>query len=239
MPVPTVCYNIVRGKVMRVTSLDECGAIYVGSPPACEVVVTDGLISAGLTSEIETGEEIRDRNWAGVMCVTDKQPDELIRVTAEITFCQVDPSLVSLMTGSAVELDDDNNVVGFRAETGPITAKLAMELWSGTSPVNCGPGAEQSYGYTLLPFLTGGNVGDITIENGRADFVVTGLFTQNGGSWGVGPYDVVTVGGNPSPLEVAMSTTQPYLMRLTDVAPPEAACECLSLEEAGGTRPTS
>ena len=38
MPVPTQCFNIVRGKVLRVTVLDECGAILPAAPPpTCEV----------------------------------------------------------------------------------------------------------------------------------------------------------------------------------------------------------
>jgi hypothetical protein len=241
MPVATQCFNIVRGKVMRVTALDECCSIHVGSPPACEVAVSDGLISVAMTAEIEAGEEIRDRNWAGALCVVDRSPDEFVRWTLEFTFCQVDPSMVTLLTGAPVELGGVGGLeaVGFRSRQGRIETKAAVELWSGTSPVECGPGETPSYGYTLLPCVVGGAIGDLTIENGRADFTVSGAFTQGGGGWGVGPYDVISTGGLPSPLADPMQTDEHHLLRLTDVAPPEAACECLSLEEAGGTRPTS
>lgn len=239
MPVPTKCFNIVRGKVLRATALDECGQIYVGSPPAAEVVVSDGVISVALTAEIEEGDEIRDRNWNGRMCVSDKAPNEFVRWTVEATFCNVDANLVSLMTGLPVELDDESEVVGFRTRSGVIESKLALEMWSGVTPVDCGPGATVTYGYTLLPFLTGGTMGDLTVENGRADFVVNGAYTQDGAGWGVGPYDVVLAGGVPAPLAVPIQTTEHHLLRLTNVPPPDAACEALTLEEAGGTRPVS
>jgi len=238
MSVPTNCFNIVRGKVMRVTALDECGAVIVGSPPAVEVAVTDGLISAALTAEVEEGEEIRDRNWSGALCVVDRSPDEFVRWTVEITFCNVDPTVISLLTGNPTELDDGMNVVGFRSRAGTIETKVAIELWSGVSPQDCGSGA-QSYGYTLLPYLTGGRLGDLTIANGRADFVVSGMFTQSGSGWGVGPYDVITSAGLPAPLDVGIQPDEHHLLRLTDVAPPSPACEGMTLEEAGGTRPTS
>lgn len=239
MAVPAQCFNIVRGKVMRVTSLDECCSIHQGSPPACEVAVTDGLISAALTAEVEEGEEIRDRNWTGALCVVDRSPDEFVRWGVEITFCGVDPAIITLLTGNPVELDDAGDLVGFRTAQGTLNNRIAVELWSGISPTDCGPEAVPKFGYTLLPCLVGGRMGDLTIENARADFVVSGMFTQSGSGWASGPYDVVTVSGVPAPLEVPIQAGEHHLLRLTDVPPPAADCGCMTLEEAGGTRPVS
>jgi hypothetical protein len=239
MPVPSQCFNIVRGKVLRATALDDCCSINVDSPPACEVVVSDGLISVALTAEIEAGETIRDRNWAGALCAVDRSPDQFLYWNVEITFCSVDPALISLLTGNPLEIDDEGDLVGFRTAEGGSTNNVAIEMWSGTTPTNCGPGEAATYGYTLLPCLSGGRMGDFTLENGRADFIVSGAFTKSGEGWGSGPYDVITDGGVAAPLETAIQSGEHHLLRRTDVAPPSADCTCYTLEEAGGTRPTS
>lgn len=238
MPVPSQCFNVVRGKVLRATALDDCCSVAVDSPPACEVVVTDGLISVALTAEVEAGETIRDRNWAGNLCVVDRSPDQFLYWNVEITFCQVDPALISLLTGLPLELDDGGDAVGFRTREGGSLNNVALEMWSGTTPTDCA-GAGATYGYTLLPCVSGGRMGDFTLENGRADFVVSGAFTKSGEGWGVGPYDVIDVAGNPSPLQTAIQSGEHHMLRRTTVAPPAADCTCYSLEEAGGTRPTS
>lgn len=238
MAVPSQCFNVVRGKVLRATALDDCCSVAVDSPPACEVVVTDGLISVALTAEIEAGETIRDRNWAGNLCVVDRSPDQFLYWNVEITFCSVDPALISLLTGLPLELDDGGDAVGFRTREGGTTNNVAIEMWSGTTPTDCA-GAGATYGYTLLPCVSGSRMGDFTIENGRADFVVSGGYTKSGEGWGVGPYDAIDVGGTPSPLETAIQQGEHHLLRRTTVAPPASDCTCSSIEEAGGTRPTS
>jgi hypothetical protein len=226
-------FSIVRGKVLRATALTDLGAIYaLADAPTCEVVVTDGVISAALSAEIEGGEDIRDRNWNGAICVADRSPDQFVRFTVELTFCNVDPALHGLLTGSAVELDADSEIVGFRTAEGTLETNVGLEMWSGVA------GVTGVYGYTLLPWVSGGHVGDMTLQNGRADFVVTGSYTRSGAQWGVGPYDVVKDGLDAdSPLAVAMQDDEHHLLRYTAVAPPANAESCMTLEEAGGTRP--
>jgi hypothetical protein len=250
MSVPTKCFNIVRGRTIRVTSLDECCAVWPDelTAPEAEVAVTDGLISVALTAQIETGEEINDRNWSGALCLTDRSPDEFVRWNLEVTFCNVDPSVISIMSGAPVELDNSTppNVVGFRTREGAVSSRFALEAWTGVSAAaaDCGPGVDPSYGYTLLPCVIAGRMGDLTLENGRADFVITGAFTQSGAGWGAGPYDVVMAGAAPgaaAPLPVPMASGEHHLLRLTTVPPPEPPdpCEAMTLEEAGGTRPVT
>jgi hypothetical protein len=201
------------------------------------VVVTRGVISVALTAEVEAGETIRDRNWAGELCVVDRSPDQFLFWNVEMTFCDVNPALIALLTGNPVELDSGGDIVGFRTTEGGLTGNVALELWSGINPTNCAPGAAASYGYTLLPCLSGGRMGDFTLENGRADLVISGAFTKSGEGWGEGPYDVV---GDPAgPLETAIQQGEHHLLRRTEVAPPEDECTGFTLEEAGGTRPTS
>jgi hypothetical protein len=200
------------------------------------VIVTDGLISVAMTAEIEAGETIRDRNWAGALCAVDRTPDEFLYWNLELTFCNVNPSLVSLLTGSPQEMDG-TDVVGFRTKEGAVVQNVAIEMWTGTTPVVCAPGEDPVVGYTLLPCVTAGRIGDMTLQNGRADFVVSGAYTKSGQGWGEGPYDVIDVAGVPSPLAVPMAEGEHHLLRTTTVPPPAADCDCQTLTEAGGTRP--
>lgn len=237
MSVPSSCFNIVRGRVLRATLLDDCCSVTPDSPPAYEVVVTKGVISVALTAEVEAGESIRDRNWAGELCVVDRSPDQFLFWNVELTFCDVNPALIALLTGNPVELDSSGDIVGFRTTEGGLTGNVALELWSGISPANCAPGQAASYGYTLLPCVSGGRMGDFTLENGRADLVISGAFTKSGEGWGSGPYDVVSVADVPSPLETAIQSGEHHLLRRVDVAPPADECTGFTVEEAGGTRP--
>lgn len=211
---PTVCYTTVRGKALRVTELDECGA------PDALFVASDGFISVTLSAELETGDEFIQKNANGALCVNERSPDELKRLTVEVDWCQVDPDVINLITGFPVEVDEDMDNVGFRVETGPNENKWALEVWTGLSGNQCGPDG-QCFGYLLVPFVAGATFGDIVVENAAATFQTTG-YTERFSQWDVGPYDVV---GDPAgPLDDAIADNQIALLRQTCVAPPEVSC---------------
>lgn len=210
---PTQCYTTVRGKAVRVTQLDECGAV------ADLFVVSDGFISVTLTAEIESGDEFIQKNANGALCVNERSPDELKRLNVNVDWCQVDPDIISLITGFPVELDG-TDAVGFRVETGQNNEKWALEVWTGLSGDQC---AEEGacFGYILVPFVAGAQFGDIVVENAAATFTTTG-YTEANSQWGLGPWDVI---GDPAaPLDVAIAANQIALLRKTCVAPPTAVC---------------
>jgi hypothetical protein len=239
MPTAYTRIPVVKGKTLRVTALDECGDLYaLADAPTCEAVVSGGVVSLAVTHEYETGTDIRDKNWNDEICVEERTADQLIRVMVTATFCQVDPVMASIIAGLPTELDVGGQIVGFRQKTGLLESSFALEAWTG-SPAACGV-SDRPYGYMLFPWVTGGRVGDITIQNGRADFVLQNAYTRGDGGWASGPYDVVVTnetGPVLGPLPVAMGGDEPYLFRETRVAPPSDAASCLTLEEAGGTRP--
>jgi hypothetical protein len=210
----TQCFSVVRGKRVRVTELDTCGTPVTGSSFA----VSEGFISVALTSELEDGDEYIQKNADGKLCINERAPDSLKRLNVTIDWCNVDPDIISLITGYPQELDG-SDAVGFRIQEGEADTNWALEVWTGLSNQNCDDGVQ--YGYLLLPFLTGATLGDITIENAAATFQTTG-YTQGNSAWGVGPYDVI---GSPAgPLDVAIDPVDHALIRLTDVAPPAAVC---------------
>lgn len=221
----TTCFKIVRGKRARITRLDECGnPPDYGTPNSA--VVTDGFISVGLTSVVETGDEITQKNANGDLCVNDKSRDQFKRWDLAISFCEVNPSLAEMVSNAILEEDWNGDVVGIRVPEGAALESFGLELWTGVPGSDCVPGEPTVYGYMLLPFVIPGVLGNMTVQNGVTTFDVRG-HTRGSGGWGVGPYDVVSTdgAGGSGPLAVPMGSDEHHLLRTTTIAPPAAACE--------------
>lgn len=224
------CFPLVGGRVMRATRLDACGAIDYGE---CSKVTSEGFVSVATTTVMDEPDVIELRNANGKMCVRLRPSPRVAAFDVEITFCQVDPDLYAMLTGQTVVLDDDGNAVGFRVNSAvdPDASGWALEVWSNVPNEVCDPVLGQAYGYVLYPFLKGGTFGDYTIENDAVTFTITGAQTKVGSQWGVGPYDVVTAAGLPSPLLVPIATADHLHVQLTYEAPPEPDCGCAPLDD--------
>lgn len=229
-------FPMVRGRVMRVTRLDGCGRV---APAACSYIVSDGFVSVELTANIETGDDISVQNAAGKTCVSDPAVPQFNGYGVQITFCQVDPELYGMMSGQAVVYDGAGDAVGFRvsSDVDASDSGFALEVWSNVPAVACSTeGGEGTFGYTLLPFVQGGVLGDFTIENGAVTFVISNAATKTGSGWAEGPYDVVLDDADaPSPLLTEIGTSDHLHVQLTEVAPPTASDDCV----ASGPRSTS
>jgi len=213
-------FSLIRGKALRVTKLDGCGNRVLGPQ---SVVVTDGFTTVAYTANTTQGDAISVTNAAGKECVSDTPPPEFTGYTVNLTFCQVEPYLFTLLTGQEVVLSaDGTSAVGIDIDTQVSLdgTGFALETWSSVPTGACAGGA-QSYGYLLLPFLQGGILGDFTVENAAITFTVQGAITKDGNAWGVGTYDVVLDDTDtPGPLNTALSTTNHLHLELTQVAPP-------------------
>lgn len=220
----TKCFSPLRGKRIRVTELDDCCNVPVtGSPDGA--VATDGFISVSLTSEIEEGTEIITRKADGSLCVNDKAADSFKRFTVEIEFCDVDPDLLSITTNGEAYLDWNGDTAGIVVPEGTITSKFSLELWVGVSGNACATGVSEASGYLLLPCVTAGVLGDLTIDGENAiSFTMTGAFTNSGNGWGVGPYDVLLNAGVADRLPTPLDPGDHLLLVETGVAPPPSAC---------------
>jgi hypothetical protein len=224
----TKCLSLVKGRRIRVTSLDSCGRPVYGDDSQ---VVSKGFISVAFTANTTESDEINVTNAAGEICVYEAAVTSLVGYGIEVQFCEVDPELFALVTGQPVVLAaDGSTVVGFDVDTkiGLENSNFALELWAG-SPTGdaCATGATGSYGYLLLPFLTGGILGDFTVENGAVTFTLTGANTKEGNAWGTGPYNVM-LNSDPTPIAAPMatpvSTSTAMRTMIVDVAPPTEAC---------------
>lgn len=228
------CFSLLRGEVVRVTRLDRCGNIVDSE---CSSITSDGIISVASTTNVTEGETVTVTKMNGKNCVEDTPAPEFNNIGITITFCQVDPELYAMLTAQPVEYDANGDAVGFRLRKGVSLngAGVALEWWANVPSASC-EGGEGSWGYGILPFLQGGVLGDYTLENGAVTFTIQGMVTRSGNAWGAGPYNVVPdAAGDPAPLNDPLTADDHFLVRWTNVAPPEPGCACL----ASGPAPTT
>lgn len=223
---PTKTWSSVRGRKARVTKVSPTGKPIANT---CGSVVTDGFVSVNYAPEIEEGEEILVRNASGALCVNDKGCDTLKRITIEVEFCQVNPELLTLMTGSPTVVDHAGAAVGVRvAENVNCSINFALEVW--TDIPAAGSAGEAQYGYFVTPNIVGGTIGELTLENDAATFTVAST-TKSAAGWGYGPYlvDPTAVANTPGPLETPFIEGQHMDMHLTTVAPPANTAGCVEV----------
>ena len=228
----SVCQAPIQGTTMRVQSINSCGTPAVGS---CVSAVSAGLVSVEMQDQVESGQEIVVMNAAGLICINEKSPVQLKWIDVTITFCNVDPELFNLITGSTLVLNDAAApaAVGFQTRTSNYAAgQFALEVWTNISAPVCqtiGTFSLVPYGYFLLPNVVEGVVGDLKIENSNVSFTVKGR-TKQGTNWGTGPKSVLAnmTTGATQKLLVALPNDTHRHLQWTYMAPPAASCGCAS-----------
>lgn len=221
----TVCYTPLRGLVMRVTELDACGLVAVDAFQ----VTSKGFFTITPAADVEAGQDFARALADGTMCVDDKEPDLLKRLTLTGELCGVDPDLVNLMAGFPVELDSADPV-GFRIQTGRADTHFALEIWSELGGAAACTGEDECYQYSLFPNVTGARVIPGAYANALQTFTFEGAHTEGGAGWGDGPYLVVGTPGAPTDLPVAMTDADHALIRRTCVPPPTPACGAVVID---------
>jgi hypothetical protein len=228
----TVCYTPWKIPRVRVTQLNSCGVPVTG----CSTVVSDGIISIAMTKEYEARQEFFVKNGDGVFCVRETNPPVLKWINLVLTFCNVDPEMVNIMSAEPLVLNDAVSPVstGYSTEEGSAAnVNFALEGWTRISGAGVACTGGQEYGYTLFPWIVEGTIGDLTYENGAANFVLNAR-TKAGGGWGTGPY-MVDYSDNPAgsttriPLLTPIGSRQHERMFLTRLAPPTSVCGCQQL----------
>lgn len=218
----SVTYPLVRGKVARGTRLTSCGDVVFGDQ---SMVVSDGVVSIAVTANYDDGEAIQKTNMNGRKCVNKPAEPELLNLSIDASFCGMDPDFYTLITGFPPVVDPlTGDTTGYIVDRSvrPFDVRWALETWAeATDASGCNLDGEFPYGYLLWPFLSGGKIGDYTIENNAVDFSATGIITNDGTHWGAGPYEVVTdEAGDPDVLQAVLTALQHQYLNRTIVPPP-------------------
>lgn len=231
-------FPLVKGKTLRLTKINGCGMPIAGPRNR---LVTNGYVSLGLTSVMREATDLTQDNAEGKECVVDRTEPERRWYTPALELCNVDPDVVTMLTGWETVLDANDEVVGFRDDK-KIESEfgVAMELWtSGKSEDDCPDipdsdailtqtGSGRKFGY----FLFGGTEwtpGDITIGASVATLTLTGR-TIALPHWGRGPYNVTwDAAGDPVRLLQPTSKKEHLTVFRTPLAPPEATDGAVAL----------
>jgi hypothetical protein len=225
----TYCLKPFKGKVMRVVSLDACGAVVSGTK---KMVVTDGFISVEQQAVYRDPTEYELINANGDYCLNERDPARLRWFNLTITLCGVDPELVNFMTGSPLVMNDaaTPEAIGFRTREN-VSGNFGLEVWTDLGGSTGCAGGTKAYGYFLLPWVKEGVIGDLTIENGAANFQVTQMRTSPNSAWGTGPFNVWKSVAAPAgaKLITAISATDHRHFQMTTLAPPTAVCGAQTL----------
>ena len=225
---PTQCFPFAQGRRLRVTKLDSCGNPVTDDP--CGQVVSKGFVQVSVSSNTITGTNIQPLNAGGELCYRLQAPDVFTGHNLQIEFCEVDPSLIGLVTLSNPVLDWNDDIVGFETVAGSHASGYALEVWMGVPGVECPEETSfpvDSLGYVLFPFIIPGVLGDFTIANDAINFMVGG-YTKDNANWGVGPYDVVAQDAlnTPGPLIDPVTAGVHAHLQWTSVPAPTEFCGC-------------
>lgn len=224
--------SFLQGLVVRATRLDDCGLPEYG---ACGTVVSEGFINIELENNETDPEEISQTLANGQRCYYRETARQLNNIQATIEFCEVDPELFEMMTGSPLVLDDavSPEAHGFTTDSASYgVANVALEVWMNLASGGCVGGTyPRRWGYYLMPWLYQGVVGKPTIENGAVNFTIDAAKTRDGNQWGVGPYNIqrAAIGGDLSPLFTPITSTTHDLLYKVNVPPPVATDGCVPL----------
>lgn len=227
-----------RARTLRITELSDCCTPPEdGTENAIDIV--DAFTTVSIAVDVEEGEELFEKKANGDVCISERDPDVLKALDVSITFCQVLPSTVSLLTGWPLVFDASGNAIGFDVMSGTNDRQVGLELWSGVSGIDCGEGAR--YGYAVIPCVGPFQLSE-NLEFGGIDtsfnVTVTGSTTDSH-AWCEGPYAVqLGVDGQPGPLLDPIGQGTLARIMATDVPPPELGCSLTADATNGYVKPT-
>lgn len=226
----TRCFRSIQGLALRVTRLDSCCAIANGP---CAFVVSESFVTLNLTAEIEEPDEFIVKLANGKLCINETGCATLKRYNVELNVCNADPDLFEIISGVNTVQDFEGDVVGFQIDSDlGECSKFALEFWTkvvGDECVDPITGAQQ-YLYWLLPCVSNGRIGDITIENGPLTWTLNAEAIPSA-EWGSGPFPVVAQDAlnTPGPLIDPIGPDTALHVQFTTIPPPVEFCGCQAL----------
>lgn len=214
----------IKGRTLRLTRLDECGA--PDRAANCGYIVTDGFVSVTLSNEVEAGQEYTTKNAWGDFCVSEKDPDRVKWVNVSISLCEVDPELLDLVGGANPVLSGVDTI-GATFGRLPNPTSFGIEVWTKAAGADPCAGGLPLWGYFVVPYVRNGMLdGDIVLENGPLTVGLKGEGQPVQSVWGTGPF-----GDNPMRAITGFPVDDLYGFVVTDVQPPAVTDGCQPLPD--------
>jgi hypothetical protein len=195
--------------------------------------VSESFVTLNLTAEIEEPDEFIVKLANGRLCINETGCATLKRFNVEIEVCNADPDLFEIISGVSTVASYNGDIVGFQIDQdlGECN-KFALEFWTkviGDECTDAETGAAQ-YLYWLMPCLSNGRIGDLTIENGPLTWTLSAEATPSSG-WGTGPFNVVPINADNTPgrLLSPIGDETALHVQFTTIAPPVELCGCQNI----------
>lgn len=210
----TTTLRSVKGYRIRITALTECGDPAISE--GCGTVVSDGFIRCSISTEFDSGQQFLARDIFGRLCISDRDPDQLLRSPVEIELCEINPDVLVLMTGDQPLLSSGEAYGTVFSSTRNFSA-FGLEIWTRALGSSCAG----RWGYFALPFVRNGRIdGGLSIDRSAMTVTIRGEAAPAPASWGTGPY-------GDDPLGQAFPAGGIFAQAVTSAAPP--ALEDLAL----------
>lgn len=217
------CPLIANADVIRVTRLDACGRPVCGEDNG---FVFDCFATLGMNPNVEDGEDVEYKAANGRVCGFKRGCPSFRGYDIELNFYSISPEFIELTTGNPVVYGYDGQPIGYDDCSVKCDSGFALELWAEVLGEECDDGAQGQWIYFLMPWVSNGMLGDMEIGSEAVTLTLSGA-TRAGGSWGVGPYDVMPVdaAGTPGPMLTPLDANCHRRTFVTSVPPPQPTCD--------------
>ncbi len=200
------CVGSLQVCRLRVAQLTAGGLPEAGSDSG---YVSDAIIQANISVELESGDDFVLKNGCGNLCQTFKDADRVKRVNLDMELCQLDSELVGLLVGADTFVDLSNNTLGaaLPSSTDSPSYGVALELWTKAWDSNQqanasligGSSNDVLYFRWFFPFVRF-QLGAMTLQNDILRIPVAGYGQENDDMPADGPFQdfpmaVENVGG--------------------------------------------
>lgn len=141
-----ICGNSLHICVIRATALNADGTVRSGPN---NHVVSENPVILTVEPEILEGEQKNLVGGCDCLCATYKGYDKLLRWNLTLQMCSLEPALIELITGAALQTNTGGDAVGVdwpnqltcsAATQPPVAIEAWSDLWVGDAP---NPGSEQ------------------------------------------------------------------------------------------------
>lgn len=221
------CPKLAEGDVVRITRVDDCGAPVEGADNA---FVDDCWASVLMAPNVEAGTDIDFRSMSGRSCGFKRGCPSFRGFDLTGEFFSASPEMIEILTGNPVYVGFDDAPIGWDDCSVACSGGFALEIWQNIVGEECPEGGESLTFYWLLPWVSNGVLGDVTVNQEGVTFSLTGN-TRASGRWQLGPWDVQAANaeGEAGPLLTPVGPTCHRRGFLTSIAPPTAACEYVTV----------
>jgi hypothetical protein len=217
MATNTRCYTPIKGRVMRVVLLNECGVPVTGTGSA--QIVMSGFTQVQSSAQYEDGDEYIVKTADAALCVNERDASVLKRFELTISLCTVDPGLVANAVSPArlLTYSESPTGTGFALAEGTSTAHFSLEVWQRVAGSGaCDASGTTRYVYNAWPHLFDAKMGDYNIANEPSSLEFTAQSKAVSTQW--------TVGNSWLGTGAVSVVADHWFQNLTTVAPPTAAC---------------